>query len=181
MALTPEVFVEQVRKLVRLLRYGSRELPLAAAGILLLGGARWVQALKNLPPKLPASAMPWIVVSLGLVGGLCLLLATWKIWRKVVAPLPESGGAKLPALKGASSFGPQDAELFARLGRTAELGRLRDWILDDQKPLVVLMGESGVGKTSLLRAGLAHALASDAIPVIYWEAQPTDSETGLLH
>jgi len=175
------LFVEQVRKLVRVLRYGSREAVLALVGFLLFGAARWLKELKELPPEIPKQVQTWTSVSLYAAGGLCFLLAARQIWRKVTAPLPAGGEPRLPALKGAASFGPKDADLFARLGRDAELERLRDWILDDQRPLVVLMGESGIGKTSLLRAGLAHVLEKDGLLVIYWEAMPAEPEASLLH
>ncbi len=167
-----EALVEAVRKVVRALRYGPRELVLATIGALLLG-------LPKLLPETPEVLKP-VLVWIPWLGILVLILAAWRIWRKAVAPLPE-GKPKPAAIKGPAPFGPQDAELFARLGRNEDLNRLRDWILDDQKPLVALMGESGVGKTSLLRAGLASHLKGDGIPVVYWEALPTDPEAGLLH
>src|SRR5262249_42572399 len=97
------------------------------------------------------------------------------------APPVDVGEPRMPALKGAASFGPQDADLFSRLGRGEELERPRGWVLDGRKPLIPLMGESGVGKTSLLRAGLAQTIQRDGLPVTYWEALPADPEAGLLH
>jgi hypothetical protein len=170
--LKPEGFVEAVRKVVQTLRYGPRELTLATFGLLLL-------ALPSVLPKEQGFFKP-VLAWLPWVGVLLLAVAAWLIWRKVVAPVPE-GKPKPAAIKGPAAFGPHDAELFARLGRNEDLDRLRDWILDDQKPLVALMGESGVGKTSLLRAGLESHLKGDAVQVIYWEALPTDPEEGLLH
>lgn len=174
--LKPEDLVKAMRKIVQTLRYGPRELTLATFGLLLL-------ALPNvLPEPLPKGleflkpVLAWIPWA----GGLLLALAAWLIWKKVVAPIPE-GKPKPPAIKGPAPFDPNDAELFARLGRKDDLDRLRAWILDDQKPLVALMGESGVGKTSLLRAGLENHLKGDAVQVIYWEALPTNPEEGLLH
>jgi hypothetical protein len=46
--------------------------------------------------------------------------------------------------------------------------------------LAVVMGESGAGTTSLLRAGLAGVLEGDGCGVVYWEALPTDPLAGLL-
>jgi hypothetical protein len=54
------------------------------------------------------------------------------------------------------AFGPEDGLLFQRLGRDHELAQLLSLTLNDQIPLIVVMGESGVGKTSLLRAGLPY-------------------------
>jgi hypothetical protein len=183
---TPEAvaehFVERVHRLVRLLRYGSREMALSLVGMLLLFAASKLGPPKvgSLPHIIPKASEPWISAPFWLAGGIFLLLAARRIWRKVAAP-PLPPPIALPALKGAASFGSQDADLFARLERGEELTRLRDWILDDQKPLIVVMGESGVGKTSLLRAGLAHALKGDEHTVIYWEAVPTEPAAGLVH
>jgi ABC-type dipeptide/oligopeptide/nickel transport system ATPase subunit len=168
----PEDFVQAVRKVVQTLRYGPRELTLTTLGLLLL-------ALPKVLPKVPESLKP-VLDWIPWLGVFLLALAAWLIWRKVAAPVPE-GKPKPPAIKGPAPFGPYDAELFARLGRNEDLDRLRDWILDDQKPLVALMGESGVGKTSLLRAGLESHLKGDEFQVIYWEALPTEPENGLLH
>lgn len=174
-----EGFVAGTRKIVQFLRYGPRELALALLGLLLLGA---IPLLPKLAEWLPivAPALPWMTGVLAVLGLLLLGFSIRRIWKKAVAPLPE-GKPKPAAIKGPAPFGPQDAELFARLGRNDDLNKLRDWILDDQKPLVALMGESGVGKTSLLRAGLAHHLQDDKVPVLYWEALPTDPEAKLLH
>ena len=42
------------------------------------------------------------------------------------------------------------------------------------------MGESGAGKTSLLRAGLTHILEPEQTTYVYWEAFPDQAETSLL-
>ena len=48
---------------------------------------------------------------------------------------------------------PEDAPLFRRLCREDELAKLLGHTLDDQVSLVVMMGESGAGKTSGLATG----------------------------
>ena len=70
------------------------------------------------------------------------------------------------------AFGQADGELFHRLQRQKEIERLLGLVLDDQIGLIAVTGESGAGKTSLLRAGLSHALGSRKIPLVYWEARP---------
>src|SRR5262249_37942622 len=121
----------------------------------------------------------WLPAPLWGTALVCLGLAARRILREGVPPLAEEE-AKL-ALKGAASFTPEDAELFAQLGRGDEVEQLRAWIVDDQNPFLVLMGESGVGKTSLLRAGLPHALGKGDLETIYWEALPTDAAAGLFY
>jgi Leucine-rich repeat (LRR) protein len=174
-----EGFVAGSRKVVQILRYGPRELALAVVGFLLLGAIALLPQLGEMLPFL-APALPWLTAALAVPGLFLLGLSIRRIWKKAVAPLPE-GKPKPAAIKGPAPFGPQDAELFARLGRNDDLDKLRGWILDDQKPLLALMGESGVGKTSLLRAGLARHLQDDKVPVLYWEALPTEPEAKLLH
>lgn len=171
-----ERFTDRVREIVRILRYGRREQVLAAAGLLLLTAPQLLKLVPDLP------ALPgWLTLTLSLAGAACLTWCVWVIWRQTVPPPAAPAAAKPSAIKGAGSFGPQDGELFLRLGRNRELARLHGWVLDDQVPLVVLLGESGVGKTSLVRSGLPEHLRSEEVPVIYWEALPGDPEKGLLH
>jgi Leucine-rich repeat (LRR) protein len=119
------------------------------------------------------------------LGGLAALAySVWlvRIWRQAQAPRREIIDRPM-AVKGPASFGPQDGELFQALGRADELRTLLGFVLDDQIGLVVLKGESGAGKTSLLRSGLPFVLATEKagkIPCFYWEALPSDSEERLL-
>jgi WD40 repeat protein/DNA-binding SARP family transcriptional activator len=70
--------------------------------------------------------------------------------------------------KGLAPFGPADAEFFFGRERLVEelLGRLED------VPLLALVGASGSGKSSLLRAGLLPALDRDHVLVRPGESQP---------
>ena len=61
------------------------------------------------------------------------------------------------AYKGLAPYGEDDSELF--FGRTDEVRHLRDRVLASR--VTVLYGPSGVGKSSLLRAGLAAELTAE--------------------
>ncbi|MCP4658202.1 MAG: ATP-binding protein, partial [bacterium] len=178
-------FLKLTRSVVRTLRHGPREMALAVSGFVLLGATT---LLPKADPRLPESLQQiWSAFPLVLSAAGVVLLA-WsivRVWRTVTAPLPDPGAPKPPAIKGATSFGPHEGELFSRLGRDRELAQLRGWILDDRVPLVALMGESGVGKTSLLRSGLEYCLRDDLlndekVRVFYWEARPSDAAASLL-
>ncbi len=180
-------YEDSVRRLFAIWRWGSRERVLAIVGFAAFAAAAALPlGLSRLPAPwraaIPQALKYWLTLALWLAGGLCLGMVAFRLYRRVTAPLPQ-GETKLPALKGAASFtsAEDDVELFAQLCRDEELERLRAAILDDQTPLIALLGESGVGKTSLLRAGLAHALKKDGIEIIYWEALPTNPDTELLH
>lgn len=58
------------------------------------------------------------------------------------------------SIKGLVLFVFNDAKIFQRLERREELRSLRDLITGSDFYLVVLVGRSGCGKTSFLRAGI---------------------------
>jgi HEAT repeat protein len=88
-----------------------------------------------------------------------------------VAPLP------LGPFRGFAPFDEAAADVF--FGRTAETEALVDRVLGGHGRVVAVTGESGVGKTSLVRAGLATALAKRGIPVLYLPG-PDDLDAEVL-
>src|SRR5437588_746398 len=107
------------------------------------------------------------IVALGITG---FILAR-RDFRK---PVPIDPERKLPkSVKGLSPFIEEEneAELFATLGRGSEIDNLVQHTVDDQIPLVVLRGEAGSGKSSLLRAGLIYRIKKlSGSEVCYWPA-----------
>ena len=98
----------------------------------------------------------------GILGALLLATVIIKyreLWRAGRLPPPEPLQTGSP-IKGLLAFDFQDADLFKNLQRQADITRLRDALLNDAYRLGVLVGVSGCGKTSLLRAGLASNLRS---------------------
>jgi WD40 repeat protein len=61
--------------------------------------------------------------------------------------------------RGLSSFGEQDADLF--FGRKSEIAELLQVLRAE--PAVAVVGDSGSGKTSLLQAGLVHAVRQNGL------------------
>lgn len=61
--------------------------------------------------------------------------------------------------RGLSSFGEQDADLF--FGRKSEVAELLQILRAE--PAVAVVGDSGSGKTSLLQAGLVHAVRREGL------------------
>ncbi|QDT99995.1 nSTAND1 domain-containing NTPase [Gimesia aquarii] len=178
-----ETWDERLKAIVRTIRYGRRE------QVLLLLSVMCFIASGLLSFKLPESFADFLdlvsytrLVFLS-ASGLLLFAGGVYVWRHTLpASIQlESSPTKPIPFKGPGAFGPQDAELFSKLGRNKETEELLNGILDDQISLIVVMGESGCGKTSLLRAGLTHALKDCKSGPIYWEASPRESEQALLH
>ena len=65
---------------------------------------------------------------------------------------------------GLRPFRPEDASLF--YGRTRLLNDLRERLLNSNWPLLVVNGLSGVGKSSLLSAGLIPMLHKQGYVVV---------------
>jgi hypothetical protein len=116
-----------------------------------------------------------------MLAGVLLAWVVWRLWRRAVAtPPPADSQVHAAAIKGPMAFTEQDGALFRRLGRESELSKLVGLVRDEQIGLAVVMGESGAGKTSLLRAGLSNALGDQGIGFLYWETLPTAPAEGLL-
>jgi len=109
-----------------------------------------------------------------------LIFGVYRIWKLTYIPPLPAPANRPSAIKGPLAFTPEDGELFRKLDREDELRKLLGYVLDDQVGLVVLMGASGAGKTSLLRAGLTDILKETGVAYHYWEARPTDSRQSLL-
>lgn len=115
-----------------------------------------------------------------IAGVMFLFYGGYRIWQLVITPDLPPPKDRPSAIKGPIAFTPADGELFRRLGREDELAKLLGFIEDDQVHMVVLMGASGVGKTSFLRAGLTDTLRNKEIDYHYWEAIPTSPSQRLL-
>ncbi|MFA5923802.1 MAG: TIR domain-containing protein [Methylococcaceae bacterium] len=100
---------------------------------------------------------------------------------KLALPKPQDERELPNAIKGLLAFTQEDGELFRKLGRDQELNSLNNFVKDPQIPLVVIMGDSGAGKSSLLRAGLSHSLKGTDSAYVYWEALPHNTVAGLLN
>jgi hypothetical protein len=129
----------------------------------------------------PVSWLKVARIALLVTSALLFCWTVYRIWKQAVpvkVPEAETGPS---AIKGCMAFTDEDGELFRRLSRKTEIENLLTHLLDDQIPMVVLMGESGVGKTSLLRAGISDGLKKRNVRLIYWEALPSNPSDRLLH
>ena len=121
--------------------------------------------------------LPATFFVLGLVA---LGYGIYRIWKLVFVPDLPPPANRPSAIKGPLAFTPSDGQLFRKLGREDELRKLFGYVQDDQIRMVVLMGASGAGKTSLLRAGLTDILKGADINYHYWEAVPSESGHALF-
>jgi hypothetical protein len=112
-------------------------------------------------------------------GALFALLLAYRIWKQAVVIVEPPPPPPSAAIKGLLPFTEDDGKLFARLGRPIELQRLLAITQSDQIGVCAVRGQSGAGKSSLLRAGLAFSLGKEHS--VYWEAVPTAAPEALLH
>jgi Leucine-rich repeat (LRR) protein len=167
---------EKIRKIIGIFKYSRTEIVTGFLSILCFSAATLgLGNLKDLPH------LEIIRYGLLAVGAILLAWTVFRIWKQAIPPELPPPETRPAAIKGPMPFTREDAELFRGLGRRAELETLLAYVLDEQIPLVGVMGESGVGKTSLLRAGLSSGLAQRNIRMVYWEALPNNPKERLLH
>ncbi len=174
-----KVSIPQIKNLARRLRYGILEEKLfIAGGLFFLTTAVFRSYVKNISPLTIryADKLSLVLIALGLA---CFgKLAYQYLCKRVLSKnqfFPVNN-----AIKGLGQFIDEDGELFSKLGRDQQLHQLRTWVQDTQIPLVVVRGESGVGKSSLLRAGLFHVLKSTQHKHVYCEALNNTTVRDLL-
>jgi Leucine-rich repeat (LRR) protein len=170
-------YLQSATNFIRLIKGRRREQSAAAFGALCFLVATFLKSKQWIP-----NWKGYDVASIALyaIGVVAFVYAFRRLWRATHATDLPPVKDRPSVIKGPSAFTPGDGELFRRLGRESELQELMGYVLDNQVRLVVLMGESGAGKTSLLRAGLPHILKDKGVRVHYWEAVPTDSAERLL-
>jgi WD40 repeat protein len=148
---------------------------LAAAGTLAGSGAfLWVLTGKT-PIPIPEPYRQAALIVLGCFTAGCAVYLVLRISR-IQDPGTDVPGQALPSsVRGPLPFTESDGELFRSLGRDYLIGQALAFVTNDQIPVILVSGESGVGKTSLLRAGLTGPLKGFGRIVIYWEAKPTNA------
>ncbi len=179
---------DKISRIVQFLKHSTKDQIAAFAALAAVAGATWLgHATRPKQFGFIDEALWQNVSGIGSLGlyALSALLVGWivfRMWRRLTPPLAGAGDLRPTAIKGPMAFGPHDAELFRRLGREADIATLLNYILNDQISLVVVSGESGAGKTSLLRAGLPSILKNQTPPIEhhYWEAVPDEPEKRLL-
>lgn len=85
------------------------------------------------------------------------------------------------ALRGLLPYSEADGKIFSQLGRDMEVRSCLNYLEDSKNAVVVIHGQSGAGKTSLLRAGIKHQVHArqPEVPCIYWAAVKEDAAAAL--
>jgi hypothetical protein len=163
--------INKLRVFFYALRQGQKEKVLATLVVALYVAAAYLrQEWKEFPQ---AAYLAYV---------LCVAFALWliyRVWKQATPPPPPAAGPVPSAIKGLLPFTAADGLLFAQLGRHIELQQLLALAQNEQIAISAVRGESGAGKTSLLRAGLSYTLGEQQC--VYWEAVPENAPLALLH
>ena len=157
-------FVEQIARLIVTKSWVRLLLLVDAAWILFFSPKIVDEVLKTIfkLDELPQQYSDTYGVIYGLVAFAifltALVIAVRTIQRKP-PPLPDFTERK--AIKGLRAFSQDDAEIFAQLQRERDLRECLESLTSNNFRFGILMGESGVGKSSFLQAGILPQLARE--------------------
>jgi hypothetical protein len=152
-----QAWLEKSERFVKLvaenLRYGSWSKRCVTLGVGAFVGLNPISAGK-VAEVLGVRELPnWYGTAFGMgMGGIAIAsvgAAISTLPKRTLEPVPER-----QAIKGLRSFEQKDAEIFQRLERQRDLQECLDALNTEDLKLFLLLGESGVGKSSLLQAGL---------------------------
>jgi hypothetical protein len=177
--MAPQELVDKVRDLLSLWRNRKYEQLAAACCLGLVTSLIYVVTEKDVPVIGHRSLVISTVVVLL---GCCVTFLVWRLARlsfpSIAAPTSKLLAG---AVRGPLPFAEADGELFLKLGRKRVVQELLTLVLNEEIPVVVVSGESGAGKTSLLRAGLAYVLKQQyGRTCVYWDARPNQPAKSLL-
>lgn len=173
--MSPEDLLNKARLLFELWRTRRYD-KLAAMGTL-AGAAAFIAVTNGKSSALiPERFRPAVQILLAAFTLVCLTFLAVQVWRIRVPGASPAGQAVPSSVRGPLAFTEADSELFRKLGRELLINQALAYVTGNQFPVILVSGESGVGKTSLLRAGLMVPLTEQFDrKVIYWEATPTNS------
>ncbi|MGA7342824.1 MAG: hypothetical protein WBE72_11185 [Terracidiphilus sp.] len=172
--MSPQDFLEKIHLFIALWRTRRFD-QLAAAGAV-AGAAAFIWVLSGKTPiPLAEPYRKIVLIALACFTAGCTVFLVVRVSR-IQDPNTGVGAQALPSsVRGPLPFTEADGDLFRKLGRDYLIGQALAYVTNDQIPVILVSGESGVGKTSLLRAGLTAPLKEGfGRNVIYWEAKPTN-------
>ncbi|MGK7898283.1 MAG: hypothetical protein AB4372_32885 [Xenococcus sp. (in: cyanobacteria)] len=155
-----ESSVEQIAKLIVTKNWVSLLLLLDAVWILFFFPGGIIVTSFNLESKTwfpeQYSVIFWFVALVVFLTALAIAIRKIQIKPPAIPDFTER-----KAIKGLRAFSQDDAEIFAQLQRERDLRECLESLTSNSFRFGILMGESGVGKSSFLKAGILPQLARD--------------------
>ena len=151
---TTETSAAFIRWLAELIQRRNWFMLLVLIGVLLTLSSVFLRDILNrwLPEEHQDSI--WGTVTIVITLAFAAALAVAVVTQNRTAAFSVAAMAERKAIKGLRAFGKEDAEIFTRLQRDRKLKACLETLTADNFGFVILMGESGCGKTSFLQAGV---------------------------
>ena len=120
-----------------------------------------------------------VIVSISVLAAAAFVIVRSYRRARGVPLASERPSGTRSAVRGLISFEPEDEEVFERLGRLQDVAHWHQAVLHSEFRAGVVIGRSGAGKTSALRAGLSPLLAKAGYVVVYVRVDETEPAASL--